>query len=146
MLEVTPDRSGYVEAQNRLREVLGEAVILIQPAVNTYPPGTALDPETGEPYDPLIQPTSSAAASALIQGRVAERGVAQVPERATNDGALGWMEDNDVAVIAASAAASAADGATGMVIRGERYVIRSTRFDGLTGIERLLIFGEKEST
>lgn len=144
-MTVTPDYAGYREAQERLRELLGEPVVLLAPADRTYPPGTAIDPESGEPYDPLIEPTASAQASAQVTARVAYKGVPSNPEHADNLGALGWMEDSDVVAITGSAAASAASGAVSMVIRDERYEIRDSRFDGLAGIDRYLIFGAKES-
>lgn len=118
--------------------------MLLQPEIAAYDPGVALDPETGEPFDPLIEPQATAQASAQIQGRVAHRGVPGNPDAASMDSALGWMEDTDVAVITGSAAASAASGAVKMVIRDERYEIRTMRFDGLAGVDRFLIFGEKE--
>lgn len=145
-VDVTPDLAGYREAQERLRSVLGEPIVLLQAATRSYDPGVALDPETGEPYDPLIEPQESAQASAQVQGRIAFRGVPGSPDAASMDSALGWMEDTDVAVITGSAAASAASGAVSMVIRDERYEIRTARFDGIVGTDRYLIFGEKENT
>lgn len=140
-MEVTPDRAGYVEAQERLRRVLGESVILLQPASRTYPMGTPLDPETGEPYDPLVKPTASAQASAVVQARVAFRGGKVDSVEASP---AGYFEDADAVVICSSAAASAASGATGMVIRDERYEIRTSRLDGIAGVDRFLIFGAKD--
>lgn len=61
-----PDYSGFVEAQDRLNEVLGEDVTFIAVEPKVWPPGTALDPETGEPFDPIVKPDSGGGEVATV--------------------------------------------------------------------------------
>jgi hypothetical protein len=143
---VTPDYAGYKEAQERLRNQLGEAVVLLAPLVATYPPGTVIDPESGEPLDPLVKPTASGEASALVKGRVAYTPVRRggVPQAGATP--IGWMSEANIVVILSSGAASAAKGAAAMVVREERYAIRDAQVDGIAGIDRYLLFGQKEGS
>lgn len=54
-----PDPEALREAQRRLRDQLGvDAVFLIAGDV-TWPPDTPLDPETGKPYDPFLEPETT---------------------------------------------------------------------------------------
>lgn len=58
-MPLLPETQGFRDAMDRLRDVMGGDVTFRIPQPKTWPPGTPLDPETGEPYDPAIQPTSS---------------------------------------------------------------------------------------
>lgn len=53
-----PDVQGFQEAQARLNDVLGEDVVFIAFEPKVYGPGVTLDPETGDPFDPIQQPIS----------------------------------------------------------------------------------------
>lgn len=52
----SPNLAGFREAQERLRQEMGVDVDFYIPNAATYPAGTQLDPETGRPHDPTIQP------------------------------------------------------------------------------------------
>lgn len=58
-MPLLPDIAGFRDAMDRLRGAMGGDVTFHIPQPKTWPVGTPLDPETGEPYDPAIQPTSS---------------------------------------------------------------------------------------
>lgn len=53
-----PDVQGFIEAQERLNDELGEDVTFIALLPKVWPAGTQLDPETNEPFDPIIKPES----------------------------------------------------------------------------------------
>jgi len=57
---VGPNIAGFMEAQSRLRNLLGSSATFRVPVGATYPPGTPVDPQSGRPYDPTIQPTTPA--------------------------------------------------------------------------------------
>lgn len=134
----SPDLAGFREARERKRALFSEPVVLIGPGVATYPAGVPLDPETGMPYDPTIEPTASGA-SALV----AVEWVWRSSSDASDAAAPGVFEKAHPMLIAASAAGSAVEGMTHFVGRGERYKIEATHFDGITGIDRLLIYGAR---
>jgi hypothetical protein len=54
----SPDVAGFRAAQARLREVLGVDAVFIIASALTWPPDTPLDPETGRPYDPFLEPVT----------------------------------------------------------------------------------------
>lgn len=133
-----PDLAGFRAARERKRVAFSEAVILLGPGVVVYPDGTSLDPESGQPYDPTIEPVASGA-SALVHAEWVWRS-SQDP---ADEGAAGTFSKEHPMLIAASAAASATTGMTHFEGRGERYQIESVHFDGVTGIDRCLIYGER---
>lgn len=132
-----PDLAGFRAARERKRSAFSEPVVLLGPIVATWPPGVPLDPDTGTPFDPTIAPLGSAMASATINVEWVWRSSSD-PE---DTGAAGRFDKEHPMLIAASAAASAVDGMTYFAGRGARYQIQSVHFDGITGIDRVLIYG-----
>lgn len=65
-MNVTPDIAGFEAAQVRLREQFGQDVPFYFASAAVWPPGTQLDPETGNPYDPTVLPVASGMGSALV--------------------------------------------------------------------------------
>lgn len=62
----TPDVAGFREAQERLNDELGEDVTFIALEAKVWPPGTPLDPESQEPFDPTIKPVSGGGEIATV--------------------------------------------------------------------------------
>jgi hypothetical protein len=56
-----PDTAGFADAQDRLRQELGVDAVFLIPTALVWPPGTPLDPETGKPFDPFLDPVAPAA-------------------------------------------------------------------------------------
>lgn len=136
-----PDLAGFRAAQQRKRDELGEDVLFLHEPSITFPPGTPTDPETGRPYDPVLTPTASARASAIVRCAVA---VDWGTREDVEDTPAGIFARGDVMAIAPSGAASAIDGAIELEVRGVRYSVRSQTFDGVAGIDRFLTIGEKQ--
>lgn len=57
-MAVQPDIEGFRAAQQRLRDAMGTNVAFHTPVAPTWPPGTPLDPQTGRPHDPTVEPLS----------------------------------------------------------------------------------------
>ena len=127
----------------RKRAAMGEEVLFLGEPVVTFPPGTPLDPETGKPFDPVITPTASARASATATCEVAYRTIGRGSLQLESD-ALGWEDRSDVMLIAGSGTGSKIVGMTEFVVRGDTFEIRAKKFDGVTGIDRYLIWGAKK--
>lgn len=62
-----PDIAGFAEAQHRLRQELGIDVTFGIPVAPVWPDGTPLDPETGRPYDPTVDPASGGGTTAVTK-------------------------------------------------------------------------------
>lgn len=136
-----PDIAGYADAQHALRERFGERVDFLFEASVTFPPGTAIDPETGEPYDPTIEPTSSAQATASALCTVATRPSKLEP---VQPGPVGFLETDEVMVATDLTASASIEGAREMVVRDLRYLIEGMKPDGIAGEQRFLTWGKRE--
>lgn len=136
-----PDIAGYAEAQHALRERFGERVDFLFGASVTFPPGTAIDPETGQPYDPTIEPTSSAQVTASAWCTVAAKTSQQDPSQ---PGPLGFVETDQLMVATDLSASATIEGAREMIVRDERYLIEGMKPDGIAGQQRFLTFGKRE--
>lgn len=135
MADDGPDLAAFADAQERLRDYFGELVVFLRPVESTWPDGTELDPETGEPYDPMAVPTASGQASGAVGNvDVAFKGRDENIEWS----ALGFVEAEDVLLIHSIAAASAASGAVSAIVRGEEYMVVAQRPDGIGAIQRFL--------
>jgi hypothetical protein len=136
---ISPNLAGFREAQERKRALLGEDIVFISEPVFVWP-DVPIDEQTGRPYDPTVVPLSSAAASAVVRCGVAFRGTIT---GATEVGAQGVVDRTHVMLIASSGAASAVEGKSRFQARGETFLIESTKFDGVSGIDRLLVYGAR---
>lgn len=57
-MTTTPDIEGFKAAQQRLRDKMGVEVTFRIPTPPVWPADTPLDPQTGRPYDPTVEPES----------------------------------------------------------------------------------------
>jgi hypothetical protein len=137
---VEPDLAGFRAAQDRARELFGEAVIMLAPVVVAeWPAGTALDPETNQPFDPTIQPVSSGQASASVNAVVMQRVPSDVAERAT---AIGDLSTYSLILDVSPADHALASAATRAVVRDDVYQVARWLPDGVKGTDRWLAFLE----
>lgn len=136
-----PDLAGFREAQERKRALLGEDITFTGEPVFVWPPGVPIDAQTGKPYDPVIEPLSSAAASAVV--RCGVRDVHREISGEVETGPLGLVDKTKVMLIANAGAASAIEPMVRFQARGERFVIEAKKFDGVSGIDRYLVYGSR---
>lgn len=139
----TPNITGFLDAQDRLRDKFGLDVRLFTPIPSVYASGTVLDPSTGMPYDPRIRPTASGFASALVRASVLNRRLNTEDDTETN--AAGIFSAKSVALNIAEADWERASAATEFEVLEQRYEIRDTQPDGFAQrTTRHLIFGERK--
>lgn len=62
-----PDLAGFRAAQRTLRQELGVDVTFRIPVAPVWPVGTQIDPETGRPYDPTIEPQSGGNTTPVVK-------------------------------------------------------------------------------
>jgi hypothetical protein len=140
---VIPDIAGFADAQDRLRQQFGQNITFKVPQAKTWPAGTAIDPESGEPYDPTVVPTSGANPTLvtkkvnvifkpLIPGRADD--VERVP--------LGVKQTKGAALLASPADYPDIQGAVSFELNGREYRVSDQVPDGLTTVQRYVIFGE----
>lgn len=146
-MSVTPDFEGFADAQDRLRENFGHDLTFYIPQDETYPAGTALDPETGKPYDPTIEPESGGDfATVVVRCSVVSRPMG-LSRRGTEDDvtlqAIGWVEDGGIVLICSAEDFGEISDATEVEYADERYVIRQTDHDYLGPVDRFVIYARQ---
>lgn len=143
-MSVSADLAGFKDAQRRLRENFGEAVTFHFPAVDTYPPGTPIDPETNKPYDPVIEPLTETAATTVVNCTVVFKAITRgsANGRAIST-AIGWDETADVMLIADIDDRAKIDGAQEFTLRDGTWMVHATIEDGIGEVQRYLVYGRK---
>lgn len=142
-MAVTPDIAGFRAAQARLAAQFGTDVTFLVPAAPediTWPDGTTFDPESGLPFDPVIEPTSGGDASEVT---VSVQIVHRTDNAEVSASAIGWVEGASMALIITNDDIAPIKLATAVVVYGERQRIVSFRPDGIqNSIDRWVCFTE----
>lgn len=127
-----PDLDGFRKAMVNLRETMGRDVPFFTPTPTTWPEGTAIDPQTGEPYDPTIEPISSGFTSAAVRALVVLPG-AGVRADEVIAAAIGEVEEGRGVVVVGLDDWEAHDleDATQVEIYDERWEIKQSDLDGV---------------
>jgi hypothetical protein len=142
-----PDLSGFRAAQAKLHEVFATGVTFIVPVATEelqWPVGTTFDPETGLPFDPVIDAIGDVRTTVAISAEVAHRTTSQGDQ--TTFGPLGWVEGASMALIIRPLDKQKVEQATDAIVYGERQRILSFRPDGIQPdvTDRWFVFLEGE--
>lgn len=139
----TPDLAGFRDAQDRLRQALGQDIVFQIPVAKTWGPDVSLDPETGEPYDPTAVPVSGGGVTTVtVRATVIFRPIKRGDEDQVTGVAGGVMNDQNVALLVAATDFTEIEPATGFVLNGKDYSITDIMPDGLGEIDRYVVYGE----
>lgn len=138
-----PDLEGFREAQERLRQNLGQEITFLVSSEKVWPEGTAIDPESGEPFDPTIDPeTGGDITEVVITCIVVSRLIRGEPNEAGIEGPQGVARGESAALIVGTADLVEIEGATDFILNDITYGIQEITSDGLTGVDRYICFGE----
>lgn len=140
-----PDLDGWRDAMNRLRIALGQDITFKVPVAPVYAAGVQLDPETHAPYDPTILPESGGdTTDVIIRVGVVQRPIrsARPADDVDMGSAAGPMLTTNVALIIGEADYVSIQDATAFVLNGRDYGITDIYPDGLTRIDRYIVYGE----
>lgn len=139
-----PDLAGLQSALAELREKTGEEVLFFFAGEAEWPEGTELNPETGRPWDPLIEPTSTDAPDPLfIQCSVAFRPSFRED---TDESRLGDLKVNQVLLSMSLAEWDLVASAVSFNIKEDNYLIVKSTADGIGSDYRQLVWGERQGT
>lgn len=132
-----PDLDGFREASITLRAAMGREVVFLTPTETVWPEGTPLDPQTGEPYDPVIQPLASGWASAAVPDALVVVPGGSVRVDTVTNQPIGEIEAGQAVVIiaAASYAIPQVEAATRVVLFDGTYDITEADPDSVGGEE-----------
>lgn len=137
-----PDLAGLQNALAELREKTGEEVLFFFEETLEYPPGTEIDPETGKPYDPLIEPTKGESDDPLfIKCSVAFR-----PSFAedTEESRIGNIKVNQVLLSMSITEWDLVASAVSFNVKADNYLIVKSTRDGIGSDYRQLVWGERQ--
>lgn len=118
-----PDHAGFREAMVKMRMEFGEDVPFFSRVDGAYPPGVALDPETGRPFDPTVTATGSGWASAAMRVQVFTDTLTPGAEDDAVHTPVGWFEEGNIVLDADPEEYEALDDPEEVEWLGERYVI-----------------------
>jgi hypothetical protein len=135
--------AGFGDAQQRLRAQFGESAVFLQAPVFSYPGGTPIDPDTDRPYDPVIQPSASAQASATVNVSVSFVAQGRTSEDADREGPAGFADRTRVMLIADLADRPLCEGAVTVLLRDGRYQVTSMKADGIGELQRWLTYARR---
>lgn len=129
-----PDLDGFRDASVRLRGAMGRALWYLTPTPTTWPEGTALDPESGQPFDPTVVPLASGFSSASAQTLVVLPGASDRVAKEV-EAAIGRIEEGEAALVIAAVdwENHSLEGATGVVLYGDDWELADARFDSVGG-------------
>lgn len=146
MTPVAPDFPGFVDAQARHRENFGIMVTFEIPSVKTWAPGTQLDPESGAPYDPFLEPATGATPrQELVRVNVISRPTGAGRgglEGERNAGPLGSMDSSEMALILAVEDFARVEGAERVLVLDDTWEVEGIRHDMLGPTRRYIVYLE----
>lgn len=144
----TPSLSGFAEAQDRKRLLMGSVITFLWDTVYTYDPSVPVSELTGAPYDPTASATASAQASASAQCGVFFKAINRGGAANANEAvAIGNEEITRVFLTVASADAPRLAGASQFIFHGDLFSIFATKLDEIvSGYVRYLVYGAFEGS
>lgn len=91
------DIPGFVAATKRLRAEAGQQVVFSVPTVPTWPTGTRLNPDTGEPYDVMVVRQNAAFTTVTLRVLVILKEASPLrPQADTHFSQVGDMSGMDI--------------------------------------------------
>lgn len=129
---------GFQDAQRRLRAATGIDATFHIAEAPVWPAGTKLDPETGRPYDPVIQPTSGGG----FDDVTVKVGKAVGSLNDDDDTPIGIMSEAEGVLMVDVDDVASVGSATEVTVSNVRYKITQKRPRGLTREMEWLFFVE----
>lgn len=139
----TPDIGGFVAAQDRFRQAFGRDIQFNIPVNPVWPADTQLDPETGQPFDPTVVPSSGGGTTAQIAHVSVIRDMLPTNEQDEVDwGPSGIRNAERTALIVSQADHLLVQNAVSFELDGLTFNIGAWSEGGIVGGERWVCFGE----
>jgi hypothetical protein len=135
-----PDVAGYAAAQTRLREQLGIDADFLIKGEPVWPPGTPIDPETGKPYDPFLDPVTPVEETTItVRVSFVHRPLDAADPAASP---IGPLDRGNAALIVAEADYPTVHGARRVQVAGEVWDLQSWRHDVAARMPRWIAYLE----
>lgn len=139
----TPDIFGFANAQDALRAQMGSPVTFLVPVDPVWPEGTKINPDTGDPYDPTIKPTSAAFTEVEKVGLIILKHASPLrPQADSESEPTGEMSTMDIIIDLATDDYTEIENASEMTVNGRTYRVREIKpFSLGSTIYRYLVYG-----
>lgn len=138
-----PDIQGFRDAMDRGRDVLGQDVTFHVLADPVWPDGTAINPETGRPYDPTVVASSGGdETDVVIRVGVVSPVLTVAGRDQVEADVQGVVRTNRAALDVALEQVPNVSDAVAFTVNEIRYVVTDKVLHGLGGADRYLVFGE----
>jgi hypothetical protein len=140
---ILPDIAGFEQAMEQARSVFGQPVTFHIPQPTVWPADTPIDEDTGQPFDPTVEPESGGEfvdvpKTVLVIYHAIGPGL-EAPQASEPAGVLrGETAVLDVAL----SDYPDIEPATEVTIQNTRYTVEDRQDDGVVGRDRMLIFLE----
>lgn len=136
-----PNVAGFRAAQARLRAALGvDAVFVIPAGGETWPAGTPIDPETGRPYDPFLEPENPTAPTEVtLRCSFVHRPLDTADPQATP---IGPADRGSAALVITEDDYPQVIGATRVRVGEETWDVQQFRFDVALTVPRYIAYLE----
>lgn len=142
---VRPDLDGWREAMDRGRSFLGQDITFYLPTDPVWPPGTAINPETGRPYDPTVVPASGGEEEVVTLRVGVISPVVTTAARDQVEATAAGVERTDRAALDVNLAQGPTiQLAAAFTVNGIRFKITDIVPHGLTAPDRYVVFGEAQ--
>jgi hypothetical protein len=142
-MSVPPNIAGFDAAQRRLRTLLGVEATFHREGIKTWPPGTARDPETGEPVDSFVSPISAPIEDIAIRCSLVTRPLSRLLQPEREEAALGWVGSDSAALIMSPEDHALVTGAKYVSVNAVRYLVTDFREDATSIVPRVIAFLRK---
>jgi hypothetical protein len=145
MTPAAPNIAGFIEAAVRLRREAGTDVAFKVPVTDIWPEGTKVNPDTGQPFDPTIKPTSDPftviTKRALI---IAKQGSPLRPQSDTYWEQAGMLTGMDIILDVGAEDFAEIEDASEMTVNTLNYKIEEAKPFAVDGtIYRWLVYGRE---
>lgn len=133
-MSVTPNISGFIEAQDSLIDQLGDDVIITKYDPKVYDPSVSLN-EDGSPFDPTAVPISGGDPhTSVVRVATLKRLLARGAADSVEDNPGGVMRDGHAAIALKIVDAAELDGAELVTMSGLDYRVTDVIPDSIVGI------------
>lgn len=91
-----PDIAGFVAASQELRQLTGDTITFVVPQPDQWPVGTRINPDTGKPYDAMVQPVNAPLEVTIRASVILKEASPLRPQADTQIAAVGEMSGMDI--------------------------------------------------
>ncbi len=120
-MSATPDIAGFQAAADNLRQLTGDTITFIVPQPPVWPAGTRINPDTGVPYDAMVQPTNAPVEVTIKASVIMKEGSPLRPQADTQISPAGEMSGMDIILDIAAADFASVQGATDFIYSSRTY-------------------------